>query len=255
MRSDLVFVRAGDDSLHLEWIRDDPARTWDCFVSYYGPEDRSEFGGEYFARGGINKFQHLKALAAERPDLFSAYDYVWAVDPDIHVEAGDISRLFSIARAHGLDLAQPSLTPHSHVSHRITLHNPNYRLRRTNFVEVMCPVFSRTSLQTCMSSFEATQSTWGLDYLWPTLLGVRARIAVIDDIQVCHVKPVDTQNGAWYRYLRKMGVDPREELERVVASLNRNPGPPKYYPYRSEPREGRNRLTALLRTRFPRLFR
>jgi hypothetical protein len=250
-----VFVRAGDDSLHPEWIRGDPARTWDCFVSYYGREARSEFGGEYFARGGINKFQHLKALATEAPDLFSAYDYVWVADPDISVEPGDISRLFSIVRAHGVDLSQPSLTPNSHVSHRITLHNQNYRLRRTNFVEVMCPVFSRAVLKTCMSSFEATKSTWGLDYLWPALLGARARIAVIDEIQVSHTKAVDTQNGAWYRFLREMGVDPREELKQTLASLGRNPRTPQYYPFRSAPREGSNRLTALLRTRFPRLLR
>jgi len=39
----------------------------------------------------------------------------------------------------GAALGQPALTWDSHFSHYVTLHNPAFRYRRTNFAEVMSP--------------------------------------------------------------------------------------------------------------------
>ena len=66
----------------------------------------------------------------------------------------------------------------------------DYLVRYTNFVELMCPVFSRSFLQICLPTFEASFSGFGLDHIWSQLGGrVPGRIAIIDDIAVAHTRP------------------------------------------------------------------
>jgi hypothetical protein len=194
-RRDLVVLRAGRGSLHPGWVRDiDPAeRSWDLCISWY---DRG-------CALGVDPLADWEAMQAEDrkfPALwrlfgtgspFWRYEHVMFPDDDLQMSWGDIERMFAIVRANDLLLSQPSLLADSHVLHPITRQRPEGLLRFTNFVEVMVPVFSREALGACAGTFALSPSAFGLDHVWPRMLGLPAsRIAVVDRVGVAHTRPM-----------------------------------------------------------------
>jgi hypothetical protein len=156
------------------------------------------------------KWPRLYELWAERRDLFSDYDAVWFPDDDISSDCASVCRMFDLLHEHELWLAQPALGPGSHVSHAITRRYARFALRYTSFVEVMCPVFSRATLERLAYTFGQSVSGWGLDYLWPHLLGYpRDRVAVLDAAPVVHTRPQGT--GSNYVRCADLGVSPKVE--------------------------------------------
>ncbi|WP_338665473.1 hypothetical protein VQH23_09900 [Pararoseomonas sp. SCSIO 73927] len=197
-RRNLVVLRANSESLHKAWPREisDADRNWDLCVSYYG----SALGSEAIAalepfeylthQPADRKFGAIHALFTESSPLWN-YQRVWFPDDDLATSWKDINRLFEICERHQLLLAQPALREGSYATHSITRQNPDYAMRFTNFVEVMCPVFSIEALRTCVGSFYGSISGFGLDRVWPRMLGsVHSRIAIIDEIAVTHTRPV-----------------------------------------------------------------
>lgn len=219
MKDYLVFVRAGEKSLHPYWLADDPERNWDLCVSWYC-EPRPEGLAEYYVSSGSNKFDALDAFSAEHL-VQGTYRYVLAVDDDIAFRPGDISRFFSLCDEHALYLAQPSLRWGTHANHDVSLNNPFCIIRRTRFVEVMVPCFSQAALVRLQPTFRINHSTWGLDYAWASLLAGEQKIAVVDAIQVEHTKAVSLDGGAFYRKLAAAGVDPVAEYAAIKSSYPR----------------------------------
>lgn len=192
-RRNLVVLRANAQSLHVHWARNIPEedRNWDLCISWYGkevPSDLKEW--EYFThQPNDRKFSAIYKLFLEGSPLLD-YENVYMPDDDLMMTWADINKLFNIFRIGGFDLAQPSLVATSYVTHPVTAQNPEYLVRYTNFVELMCPVFSRSFLQICLPTFEASFSGFGLDHIWSQLGGrVPGRIAIIDDIAVAHTRP------------------------------------------------------------------
>jgi hypothetical protein len=215
MRRALVIVRAGDTSLHEGWLAGPEDRTWDLLVSYFG-DDPQRFRGEDVRRIDAKgpKWPALHALVRELADEIGAYDYVWLPDDDLACDKETINRLFAMCREHRLELAQPALSPTSHLGHAITLRNRSFRLRFTNFVEVMAPCFSADFLRRCAPSFGENISGWGLDYLWPSWASDAGRVAIIDAAIIRHTRPVGGPN---YRVLTERGITARDELLQLAA--------------------------------------
>ena len=192
----LVVLRANENSLHSQWARDIPAvdRNWDLCISWYGATVPDELGEcEYFvSQPADKKWGAIHSLFLDGSPLW-AYDRIWFPDDDLMTSWSDINRLFSIFRRYDLRLAQPALEANGNVSHIATVHNPGFVLRHTNFVEVMCPVFSADSFRICHPSLNGATTGYGLDFIWPRLLGgVVSKIAVIDDVVVTHTRPIGT---------------------------------------------------------------
>jgi hypothetical protein len=212
----LVIAPAGGRSLHREWMSDPAARSYDVWLQCYEDASLAAFRGDPVrlldARGTM-KWQGMARLLAERRAEVLAHDAVWFPDDDLSLGPAAVERLFEAVHALDLWLAQPALTEDSHVSHPVTLHHRGFTVRFTNFVEVMAPAFSRSALERCMGTFGESISGWGLDRVWPTLLGGPAdRIAIVDAVQMRHTKPV--AGGAWYAALAE---PPHEEAARLQA--------------------------------------
>jgi len=187
----LVVCRVGRDSLHRRWIGDPATRSYDVWLDAW--DDDAPWRGDP-ARVSLHRnlplCLGLSALAAERPEAFE-YEAVFFPDDDIDMSAADVERLFAIRRELELDLLQPALREGSYFSHMITLENRSFELRFTNYVEVMCPLFSRAAFAACLPVMAEDETGWVSDSVWPRLLGVpRDRIAIVDAVAVGHTRPI-----------------------------------------------------------------
>ena len=124
--------------------------------------------------------------------------------------------MFLLAEQYKLLLAQPAMI--GHVSHRITLPQPNTLLRFTNFVEVLAPLMSLDTLMLVKDTFDENYSGWGYDFLWPYLLEYpQDKIAIIDSIVMKHTKPVGTD---YSRFPIHPSLESEEMLRRLTTNLN-----------------------------------
>ena len=215
-RRNLVIVRAGDSSLHPEWLQGAARRSWDLLVSYFG-DDPDKFRQQDVVRLDAKgaKWPALHRLLTERAELLRDYDYVWLPDDDISCRARDIDGLFAAMRQHDLLLGQPGLSGRSHFSFSITLRNPLTRLRWTNFVETMVPCFHRDLLTKCLPLLGQSVTGWGLDWVWPKEAGLAARcVAIIDEVSVTHTRPI---GGPSYRFMPE-GLTPSDELAHALRT-------------------------------------
>ncbi len=225
-RKSLVIVRAGDSSLHEEWLAGSAERNWDLIVNYFG-DDPQRYRKDDVQR--INskgpKWPALHDLIKEHGETVFGYERIWLPDDDLRATKAGINSLFNIVEKHALTLAQPALTPDSHLGHLITLRNRSFQLRFTNFVEIMAPCFSRDFLMQMLPSFNANLTGWGLDFIWPTKISDWMRIAIIDAVTVCHTRPVGGPN---YQHLAAGGKTPQQELHEVLAKYGLTAVDPPY---------------------------
>lgn len=215
----LAFFRAGPTTVHRRLMREDPGRNWDCAVNWWS---EPEWSGESPLEdirfdGGDNKLEGFARFFEEawQPDW--DYRYVLVADDDVLFRPGELSRFFEICDRRGLYLSQPALRWGTNSNHVVTVWNPLSRIRRVNFVEVMAPCFSMAALRELLPTFRDSRSTLGTDLAWAALLRGRDAIHVVDAVRVEHVRKVDWENGAWYRRMSALGVDPSAESETAKA--------------------------------------
>ncbi len=226
MKPHLVICRVGNGSLHRAWIGDPATRSYDVWLDAW--DDDTPWKGDA-ARVSLHRNTPLcpgvAALVTERPEALE-YEAVFFPDDDLEMTSADVERLFAIRRALGLDLMQPALRDGSYVAHAITLENRSFDVRFTNFVEVMCALFSRAAFATCWTILAEDQTGWGVDAVWPKMLGnPHDRIAIVDAVTVVHTRPVG--NGPQYQ---RAGVDPlRQRREFAARHGVRLPYPHRHY--------------------------
>lgn len=225
-RRNLVLIRAGSRALHYDWHL--PAeRQWDLITLAYndtllgesGPPDGLTTGDWVFDnRAAPSKYHGVHAFFETHPEALD-YSAVMMPDDDLLFEPARIDELFSVFEESGAALGQPALTWDSYFSHYVTLHNPAFRYRRTNFAEVMSPIMTGDTLRALLPTFLGTRSAWGLDLLWAKLCDDRGQsVVVIDQVPVKHTRPVG--GGDHYAAL---GMNPAEEAHRLLAEYQVTP--------------------------------
>jgi hypothetical protein len=214
VRRNLVISTIGDGSMHGSWLADRPARSFDVFLVHYGKH--ADFGRRdadyYLSRRGF-KWELLDYVAREHRDVLERYDRIWCPDCDIRCTTADVNRLFQLAVAYNLQLAQPAIAA-GDATYQFLRKRPQLVLRYTPFVEVMCPLFTREAFFKVQPTFLESRSGWGLDILWPRNFEPRA-MAVIDAVGVEHTGPLF--RGENYKNLDKLGVNPGEEFKQIIA--------------------------------------
>jgi choline dehydrogenase-like flavoprotein len=210
-RKNLVIVRAGDTSLHPQWLQGDAARSWDLVVNYYGDDPARYIEADVTRIDSKGpKWPALHALLEENPRYLLDYENIWLPDDDLLTTKAEINALFEMFGRHGLQVAQPALTWNSYFGHLTTLQSTALEIRFTNYVEVMAPCFSAPALRKALPWFNANLSGWGLDFIWAKVVDRPERqIAIIDAVTVQHTRPVGGPN---YKMLRERGVSPWDEL-------------------------------------------
>jgi hypothetical protein len=214
-------LRAGDASLHPDWLRGAPSesRNWDLHLSYYG--DRRDPFPDSPADVTLSREKGTKATGTvacldKLGTRISVYDWVWLPDDDLKADLATINRFFEIVSEYELDLAQPALGPDSYIAHEITLQRPHLKLRFTTFVEIMAVCFSRFAFELCRPYLGATISSWGPNHLFPQLLGYPNRkIAIVDETPVVHTRPAGS--GPNSELTRSLGISPKKELQEFLA--------------------------------------
>jgi hypothetical protein len=196
----------------------DHTREFDLAVRFYespGANSLLAEEAEYVMTGGLSKL-HSAAAFLKMCNLENRYDGYLFLDGDLEFDASQLGRFLSLARAAKLDLAQPSVTRDSYSYWEMAYNQPNFLFRETSFVEVMAPYMSRNALTRLLQTFARSISSYGLDFVWPSLLD-DGKIGVVDAFQIRHADRVDLEGGAFYRYLATLGIDPIEEGRRLLS--------------------------------------
>ena len=207
----LAIIRCG--AAHC-LIDDGSSRQFDIALNFYAPPAADTLDDcEYSYSGGLNKYKAAHQFLDDT--LLGKYRGFMFLDDDLEITWSELSRFLDYCWAHRLQLAQPSLTRDSFYSHDHLVNAAPYGLRPVRMVEVMCPYFSSDALRIALGTFNLSYSTWGLDELWPRLPGLHP--VVVDEFTVRHTRPVSGSDGAFYRYMRRIGVSPMQELSKFRA--------------------------------------
>ncbi len=215
-RKNLIVLRAGDSSLHRNWLRG-AEPDFDLAISYYGKiNDQHRQDADYWEHRPGPKWSALAQWMSEHPEWLDRYEGFWFPDDDLDADAATLNRMFGLFHGLNLKLGQPALTRDSFFSWPQLLQRPEFLVRYMAFVEVMAPIFTRSSLRTCLASFSESRSGWGLDWIWPHLLGGSAdlRIGVLDATPVKHTRPV---GGGGDLYKNNPELDPRNDSWLLTA--------------------------------------
>lgn len=216
MKKNIVIIPCGDNSLHTEWLCDDS--NFDIGIIYYGNDnekykDYSNNATFTLKEKGEKWFLISKFLEEFKDDLIN-YDYFWFPDDDLKSDCTSINKLFNLNKEYNLWLSQPALD--GYVSHIIERRVEIFILRFTNFVEIICPMMNYETLNKLKNTFTINQSAWGLDFLWPKLLGYPSnKIAIIDDVVVTHTKPVGTDYS-------RFKINPMDDLKNLMNKYKLN---------------------------------
>ncbi len=218
-RDVLVFVQCGRgfDAAYLAG-----PRAFDVLLNYYHESDIHPKADIAVIQAGT-KTTSIRRLMDLRPDLLLRYRAVLFLDDDVEIDAQGIEALFRAMSAENLELAQPALTANSATAYSF-LKRPSAGtdVMRVSSVEIMAPALSRRALEAAQWAFAESVSGWGSDLI----LGPAVRsafgpnsVGVVGSVVVRHAAPVDLSAGAFYAFLRRYGVDPGHEANRIAVDF------------------------------------
>ncbi len=214
-----TLVRIGNRPEVTPWLFSEAflARS-DCAVSLYvdqPPASCPQHVRQHHFIGG--KWTGIFDFFRQNPDIVDAYDYFWFPDDDIESTPEDVCRFLDIAEREGFRLAQPALTPDSDHADRITLANPRFEWRRTNFVELMLPLMHREVLKKVLPLFEGRHFGLGLDWIWHLLTEDPAhQVAIVDAVPVGHRRP---RRKHLKQNMQQIDVDIASERKETLGEL------------------------------------
>ena len=191
MTRNLVIARVGRRSLHPCWLESRRPRNWDLRLAPYEPtaaqDDLNCVVGDVIEGP---KWSGLRTLLNEW-DGWREYDYIWLPDDDVLASGDTLTRMFEVVRDVGLKLFAPALHESSPYTHFITMRNQAFSGRWVGFVEIMVPGFERAALERLLPTLDLSTTGWGwgLDSLWPQLLGYED-VGIVDGTPVIHTRPV-----------------------------------------------------------------
>ncbi|NDC61081.1 MAG: hypothetical protein EBZ60_03560 [Betaproteobacteria bacterium] len=243
MRQHLVIVRAGDTSLHPQWLGND-SRKWDLALSYQGDfPDRYKGQYDFLHQCRGSKWEGITQFLTAHSTLVRQYQYVWFPDDSLLTCSDTIDAFFAICTDLDLTIAQPALTDYSHYNWQITLQQSRWLARLTNFVEVMAPCFKVQHLHLFSPYFAENTSGWGYEWLWAHIAEANFvhRLGIVDQTPVFLTRAAWLDEGIneqhlptleWRQLLQKFGLRLRRPEVLSALTLPQNsPTAPNQAPF------------------------
>jgi len=219
----LLIVRAGDDSLHPNWLNPPGERLWDLHISYFGKRE-NPFGalraGVSFSREVGPKFIGLADCFDKHPEFLDRYNYIGLADDDLDADSNCWNTAFSTLDRLGAALGQPSLDWGSFYYHDIVLRRPQFEYRVTDFVEMMAPLVRTDFLREIIPTFRYNQCSIGLDHLWRMKANKEGKLLVIvDSCSMLHTRRME--GGTQYKVAqRACGKTKDQELRELIEKYD-----------------------------------
>lgn len=212
----LLITTIGEYNHLKSWIEGE--RDFDiALVNYdYSMEinDALKSGCVYYDSFPVFKYPGIWQMMTDATAL-QKYDYYFMPDEDIDISGAQINELFSKMAEYDLALTQPSIEKSntSFPSWEQFIHREGIDMIYSNFVEVMCPLFSRSAMKACLNTFPKSHSGWGLDLAWAKILEGQ-NIGIINSVVARHTRPV--KGGDLYKALQKLRISPYQEKRKLM---------------------------------------
>ena len=215
-------MRAGDKSLHPQWI--DSKRNFDIAVSYYGNNpERYKDQYDYIHHFKGSKWQGLDDFVKSSESIISNYYYVWFPDDDLFADYKIINSFFEVCSLFDLTIAQPALADYSYISWNITRRKKGLIFRITDFVEIMAPCFKVNCFDKFKNTFSENSSGFGLEWLWKKIAYENniMKFGIVDVAPIFHTREVGSAGHGGSINL------PQLELKNLLAKYNIEATSPK----------------------------
>jgi hypothetical protein len=176
---------------HWRWVREE--RNYQVVAVQY-----SDFEPEEGTYDHLIKMKGFKwPIAKELSKQFdmTEWEYIGFYDDDVILDWKKMNRSFEIAKDKNFKAFQISLEKGSESQWPCTQQTEGISHSFTNFIEIMCPVFSRSVLPQFMKLANAydVYTGWGLDYVLAEYLDIKP--AVIHEVTMFHPPRPDTGSG------------------------------------------------------------
>ena len=227
-----IFISAGDRETFATLALGRYSDFFDVIIFFYGAnavkKEALADGAALFAEGCGTKFNALKELYRQRPDLISRYKTMWVCDDDIVPEMGDVRVLPAAAEMFGVKLLSPAHSRTGKISKDIMLPRAGLHFfRYTSYVETTCPLFKTDALEAFLKVFDASLTSYGTDWWYLQTLGIAGdedgvnSCAVVDAVTIVNphdhlkpggyremeqVEPVSARRERWHRRQRELGL-------------------------------------------------
>jgi len=221
--SNLLITTIGEYNCLNSWTNSEKRDFDIALVNYdYSMEvnDALKVGCVYFDEFPVFKYPGIWQMMTDATVL-QKYDYYFMPDEDIDISGQQISELFAKMKEYDLALAQPSIEKSfvSFPSWEYFIHREGVDMIYSNFVEVMCPLFSREAIKACLNTFNKSNSGWGLDLAWAKILE-GDNIGIINSVIARHTRPV--MGGGLYKALQKLRISPYQEKRKLMKEYGVN---------------------------------
>lgn len=223
-RRRLLWIQSGNAFRPAQWFQKDAPRSWDLLCNWYTLDGVDIRFGEMHMRQSGTKVTGIHHALTRHPDLLSTYEQVLFIDDDLGFEHREIDVIFEVASENSLDMFQASVAPGSQCVWPDLFMREGQPFRETSAVEIMMPGFSRRGLELCAPLFGRSVSGFGLDFACSEKIRAEGwKCGVVDAVSAEHLEVIDEKGGAYYEFMRALGINQKLELYQVMIELGKNP--------------------------------
>lgn len=239
-RRRLVWVQSGRAFRPANWFRPEASRSWDLMCNWYALGSIDIRFGEMHLRQSGTKATGIHHALTHYRDLLAHYDQILFIDDDLGFVHQEIDRVFDIAEAHDLDMFQPAVALGSQCVWNDLFQRPDSEIHETTAVEIMMPGFSQNALDLCAPLFGRSVSGFGLDFECSEMIRSEGgKCGVVDAVAAEHIEVIDEKSGAYYEFMRALGINQKLELFQTIRKLGKLPS----FAAISDPKDGGAKLT------------
>lgn len=199
-----------------QWLKFRDEKEFDLCLMFYHAEINNPSlyaDADFFFHLKDFKYHMLYNLLTNiKPEWINTYDYFYFLDDDIEIDTRGINEMFRLSHSFQSSISQASLSQDSFCSWPMFKQQKGSFLRYVGQIEVMAPLFDRSTLVKCLPSFIDNRSSWGVDSVWSRILDYpKDKLIVFDKVIMKHTLPVG--GGELYQ---RIGVNPHVEWKAIT---------------------------------------